>query len=207
MISELFNEDEHDLLAEIVNIAMGKAGAALAEAFAGFVNLHVPEIRTIRASAINDTRERLTQTYDRFSVLHQEFFGELTGHIAVIYGPASYEALRKVLGFDDRDGDGRRQREELLLELGNALNSSCILGIGAQLKLRTGLREPRIQALDTPSAEAAQRLFGTLPTWSGQTLQIDMVFHLEDHVVPFELIVTMLPSCLPAVRRALSQHS
>lgn len=206
MADQLFTDDEQDLLAETVNIAMGKAGAALAEAFAGFVNLHVPEIRTIRASAIDETRERLMRTYERFSILHQEFFGELSGHIAVIYGPASYEALRKVLGFDDRDGDGRRQREELLLELGNALNSSCIIGIGRQLELRTGLRAPRIQALDIPASEAAHRLFGQLPTWRGETLQIDMVFHLEDHVVPFELIVTMLPDCLPQVRQALAQR-
>lgn len=206
MADELFNEDEYDVLGETVNIAMGKAGAALAEAFAGFVNLQVPEIRAIRVTAIEQIRARLVQTYRHISILHQEFFGELSGHIAIIYGPASYDALRKVLGFDDRDGDGRRQREELLLELGNAINSTCILGIGEQLRLRTGLRAPRVHAFDIPANEAAQRLFGQLPTWSGQTLQIDIVFHLEDHAVPFELIVTMLPDCLPLVRRALAQR-
>jgi CheY-like chemotaxis protein len=202
---ELFDEDEHDQLAEFVNIAMGKASAALAEAFAGFVNLRVPEIRAVGASDINETRERLVRTYKRISVLHQEFFGELMGEIAVIYGPASYAALREVLGFDDRDGDGRRQREELLLELGNALASTCILELGALLKLRTGLRAPRMLAFDTPSDEAVRMLFGEMQAWSGQTLLIDIIFHLESHKVPFELMITMQPACLSAVKRALAQ--
>lgn len=205
--NELFDEDERDQLAEFVNIAMGKAGASLAEAFAGFVNLRVPEIRTVGVAAINETRERLVRTYQRISVLHQEFFGEITGEIAVIYGPASYAALREVLGFDDRDGDGRRQREELLLELGNALASTCVRELGALLELRTGLRAPRMLAFDTRSDEAVRRLFGEIQAWSGQTLLIDIVFHLESHDVPFELMITIQPPCLAAVKCALAQRN
>jgi chemotaxis protein CheY-P-specific phosphatase CheC len=200
MTNQLFTEDERDLLGEIVNIAMVKAGATLAEAFDGFVNLRVPEIRTVGASEGNETRERLICTYERISVLHQEFFGELAGDIAVIYGPASYAALRDVLGFDDRDGDGRRQREELLLELGNALASTCILEIGALLEKRTGLRPPRVVAFDVPSGEAVRRLFGELGVWNGQTLLIEIIFHMEAHEVPFELMITVLPNCLQSVK-------
>ncbi len=206
MSEALFDEDERDVLGETVNIAMGKAGATLAEAFSGFVNLRVPDIRSVGASDIQDTRARLVKTYERVSVLEQEFFGELAGNIAVIYGPASYAALRDVLGFDDRDGDGRKQREELLLELGNALASTCVLEIGALLDLRTGLRPPRVVAFDVPSTEADLRLFGDAHTWTGQTLQIDIVFHLEAHEVPFELMIKVKPDCLPAVKRALAKR-
>lgn len=206
MSEPLFDEDERDVLGETVNIAMGKAGATLAEAFSGFVNLRVPDIRSVGASDIQDTRERLVKTYERVSVLEQEFFGELAGHIAVIYGPASYAALRDVLGFDDRDGDGRKQREELLLELGNALASTCVLEIAALLELRTGLRPPRVVAFDVPSAEADLRLFGDAQAWTGQTLLIDIVFYLEAHEVPFELMIKVKPDCLPAVKRTLAKR-
>lgn len=206
MINQLFTEDERDLLGEIVNIAMGKAGATLAEAFDGFVNLRVPEIRTVGASEGKEIKERLMHTYERISVLHQEFFGELTGDITVIYGPASYAALRDVLGFDDRDGDGRRQREELLLELGNAIASTCVLEIGALLEQRTGMRPPRVVAFDVPSSEAVRRLFGELEAWNGQTLLIEIIFHLEAHEVPFELMITVLPNCLQSLKLALAQR-
>lgn len=203
MADTLLTEEERDLFGEVVNIAMGRAAADLAEAFAGFVHLRVPEIRSVSAATLDATRERLMHAYTRISVLHQELIGELAGDIAVVYGPASYAALREVLGFDDRDGDGRRQREELLLELGNALSSTLIAGIGGQLGLRTGLRPPRMALFDRPVDEVARRLFDDSPAWRGETLQITIVFHLEAHDVPFELIVTLAPDCLPAVRRAL----
>ncbi len=206
MAEELFDEDERDVLGETVNVAMGKAGATLAEAFSGFVNLRVPDIRAVGASDIQETRARLVRTYERISVLDQEFFGELAGNIAVIYGPASYAALRDVLGFDDRDGDGRRQREELLLELGNALASTCVMEIAALLELRTGLRPPRVTAFDVPSAEAGAHLFGDVPTGDGKMLEIDIIFHLEAHDVPFELMIMVQPDSLPAVKQALAKR-
>jgi CheY-like chemotaxis protein len=204
---ELFTDDERDRLGEIVNIAMGKAGATLAEAFSGFVNLRIPEIREVGASAADEVRKRLVREHERASVMHQEFFGELSGDIAVIYGPASYAALREVLGFDDRDGDGRRQREELLLELGNALASTCMLEISALLELRTGMRAPRMVAFDTPSEEAVRHLFAELQAWNGQTLLINIIFHLERHDVPFELMIALPPACLAEVKQALGRRS
>lgn len=206
MAEALFSEDELDVFGELVNIAMGRAGAVLSEAFSGFVHMRVPELRTVGAADIGDTRDRLTRAYDSISALHQEFFGELCGDVAVVFGPASYTALREVLGFDDRDGDGRRQREELLLELGNALASTCITELGGQLGLRTGLRAPRVAVFDVPSDQAAKRLFDDLPAWKGQTVQVAIVFHLEAHDVPFELLITVHPDCLPDVKRALAKR-
>lgn len=203
MLDDLFNEVERDVLGEVVNIAMGRTGAALAEAFDGFVNLRVPEIRAVGSADVVETRQRLMVTYERISILHQEFLGELVGNIAVIFGPASYAALRDVLGFDDLDGDGRCQREELLLELGNALASTFVLQFGVLLTLRTGMRPPRVAAFDVPALKGVERLFGDLPAWTGRTMLIDILFHLEDHEVPFELMMTVLPECLPAVKRAL----
>ncbi|HEY5799225.1 MAG TPA: hypothetical protein VIT92_03350 [Burkholderiaceae bacterium] len=207
MTNALLNEDEHDQLGEIVNIAMGKTGAALADAFNGFVNLRVPEIRSVDAADFDEARRRLMATYARMSVLRQEFVGEFAGDIAVLFGPASYAALREVLGFDDRDGDGRRQREELLLELGNALASTCVLELGSLLKLRTGVRPPRVAAFDVPCAEAVGSLFNDLPASAGRTLLIDILFHLEAHEVPFELMITIHPHCLPVIKGALADYA
>ncbi len=205
MAEEIFNEDERDVLGETINIAMGKAGAALAQAFEGFVNLQVPEIRSVSAADLLATRNRLGNTYERISVLEQDFFGELAGRIAVVYGPASYAALRQVLGFDDRDGDGRRQREELLLELGNALASTCINEVSALLEMRTGLRPPRVMAFDIPTSTADWHLFADLEM-SGQMLLIDIIFHLEAHDVPFELMITIQPACVPALKQVLAKR-
>jgi chemotaxis protein CheY-P-specific phosphatase CheC len=204
MSDALFTEDEHDQFSEIVNIAMGRTSATLADAFDGFVNLRVPEIRSVDAADVDSARQRLELAYERISVLRQEFFGELAGDITVIFGPASYAALRQVLGLDERDGDGQQQREELLLELGNALASTCVLEMGALLGMRTAMRAPRVAAFDVAAPEAVLHLFGDLLTWSGKTILIDIVFHLEAHDVSFELMITLAPHCVVALRRALA---
>lgn len=203
MADPLLSDDERDQFGELVNVAMGRAGADLAEAFSGFVHLRIPEIRDVNLTELNETRKRLAQAYTRISILHQEFIGELAGDIAIVYGPASYAALREVLGFDDRDGDSRSQREELLLELGNALASTFITSISGLLKLRTGLRPPRMALFDEPATDAVRRLFADSGALQRETLQIAIVFHLEKHDVPFELLINLAPECLTAVRNAL----
>lgn len=199
------SDDERDLFGETVNIAMGRAGATLAEAFAGFVELRVPEIHGVSAGTLDATRVRLAQTHERISILDQELIGELAGDIAIVYGPASYAALREVLGFDDRDGDGRRQREELLLELGNALTSTFVTSMGELLGVRIGLRPPRVVLFDEDAIVAAPRLFENTRAWPGETLQIAILFRLEEHDVPFELLITFDPACLPVLRAALNR--
>lgn len=184
-----FDEDQRDHFGEIVNIAMGKTGAALGQAFDGFIHLEVPEIRAVDAADIGQTRQRLALNCERISILHQQFVGELAGQIAVICGG---------------DGDGSCRREESLLELGNALASTFILDIGSALAMRTAMHPPRIAAFDVPAQEGAPHLFRDMPTGAGKALLIDILFHLEAHALPFELMIILLPHCLPGVRRALA---
>lgn len=207
MNDPLFNADQRDQFGEIVNIAMGKTGAALAKALDGFIKLRVPEIRAVDGADIGETRKRLILAYERVSILHQQFVGELAGDIAVIYGSASDAAsdaaLREVPGCDDRDGAGRRQREELLLELSNWLASTFVLDISSTLEMRMVMRSPRVAAFDVPAREGVEHLFRDMPAGAGKSLLINILFHLEDHALPFELMITLLPHCLPGVRRAL----
>ena len=190
-----FCEDDLDAFGEIVNIAMGQAGSLLAEAFSGFVHLQVPNIRTIKWEELQKITDNLISKSSTISAVRQEFMGEFSGFIMVIYGCASYAILREILGFDDRESGevGKRQREELLLELSNSLASTCTMKIASQLKLQCGLKPPRIVAVEQPSKDVVRTLFGPEPTWSlEQALQIDILFHLDGHDFPFELLITIL---------------
>lgn len=208
MSEPLFNEDEIDAFGEIVNIAMGQAGKILAEAFSGFVHLHVPRVHTVKSEDIQRIQDDLVEKYATLSAVRQEFLGEMSGFIMVVYGSASYAALREILGFDDREGDeiGRRQREELLLEMSNALASTCTMEIARQLELQCGLKPPRIVAIERPSRETATKLFSRESDWGqDRALQIDILFHLDAHDLPFELLITIAPQSLHGIRKSLAR--
>lgn len=207
-MAEVFSADELDLFGEVVNIAMGRAGANLAEAYADFVHLQVPLIRVLDAAAIAARRSEQLHRYASVSVVRQEFFGELAGEVLLLLGAPSFPVLREMLGFDDRvgnDSSERKQREELLLDLDNALASTCILAIGRQLGLLTGLQPPRLLALEVAAAEAGERLNEELPAEAGSTLLIEMVFRLKAHAAPFELLITLAPATLPGIHKALAR--
>lgn len=207
-MAEVFSADELDLFGEVVNIAMGRAGASLAEAYADFVHLQVPLIRVLDAAAIAGRRSELLRQYASVSAVRQEFFGELAGEVLLVVGAPSYPLLRDMLGCDDRignDGNERKQREELLLDLDNALASTCILAISHQLGLLTGLQPPRLLALEATEAETSERLRAELPAEAGSTLLIEMVFRLKDHAAPFELLITIAPATLPGIHKALAR--
>jgi chemotaxis protein CheY-P-specific phosphatase CheC len=211
-MAELFSADELDLFGEVVNVAMGQAGAALAEAYAGFVQLQVPQIGIFEATAIVQRRGELLHQYASdatVSAVRQEFFGELAGEVLLVLGAPSFPVLGEMLGFDDRvgnDGSGRKQREELLLDLDNALASTCILAIGRQLGLLTGLQPPRLLALEATAADADERLCEAQPAEAGSTLLIEMVFRLKDQATPFGLVIAIAPAALPGIHDALAKR-
>lgn len=207
-MAEVFSADELDLFGEVVNIAMGRAGASLAEAYADFVHLQVPLIRVLDAAAIAGRCDELLHKYASVSAVRQEFFGELAGEVLLVVGAPSYSLLREMLGCDDRigsDGSERKEREELLLDLNNVLASTCILAIGRQLGLLTGLQPPRLLALEAAEQEASDRLRAGLPAEAGRTLLIEIVFRLKDHAAPFELLITIAPAVLPGIHKALAR--
>ena len=51
MIPIDFTEDQYDMLKEVVNLAMGKAGHDLSTILKAFVDLTVPEIQIIEAES------------------------------------------------------------------------------------------------------------------------------------------------------------
>ena len=50
-----FTDDEHDLLKEVFNMAMGQAGKALATLLNEFVDLAVPDIKLVEAEKVVET--------------------------------------------------------------------------------------------------------------------------------------------------------
>ena len=86
-MKKAYTELEYDLLREIFNIAMGRAGAALARLLKEFVDLSVPEVRIVEAEKVVESviqhsvfsdKEKIICFHQLFSNPHMD--GEAVNH-------------------------------------------------------------------------------------------------------------------------------
>ena len=133
-----FSADENDLLKETVNVAMGKAGARLAELLGSFVELSIPDIQIVAAEGLADQMSRggLLGGQTQLTAVRQTFCGggQLEGEAIVVFDESSPVAVARVVGIDAVDR--RPQQLELLLEMSNLLIGACLNGISRQLLAR-----------------------------------------------------------------------
>ncbi len=129
-----FTEDEHDLLKEVFNMAMGQAGKALANLLNAFVDLAVPDIKLVEAEKIVETiLEYSVFEEDENIVTFQQSFSNqhLNGTTIVIFDDNTRYNISGILGMKDKMNEVGEL--DFMNELSNILVGACINNISEQL--------------------------------------------------------------------------
>ncbi len=129
-----FTEDEHDLLKEVFNMAMGQAGKALATLLKEFVELTVPDIKLVEAENVVETvLDYSVFDEDDSIVTFQQSFSNhnLNGVTIVVFDDQTRDSISDILGMDSKmDTVGEL---DFMNELSNILVGACINNISEQL--------------------------------------------------------------------------
>jgi chemotaxis protein CheC len=127
--------DQLDALQELVNIGMGAAGGALAEALGTFVELAVPGIdltsRRNVASLLGDG----SWADQEGEAIRQPFFGAFTGESLMLFDGQAHTQLAGLLEYTV-EADGKTATaayQEVLLDLANVVIGACVNGIAEPL--------------------------------------------------------------------------
>lgn len=140
-----YNEDQTDALQEVLNIAMGQAGASLAEILDNFVHLSIPRIRLISVEELIDTVGELLGKQSEVSAVRQAFYNNLRGEAIVIFPQAGCEQIADLMGYED--GELNLQAEqEVLLDISNLLVGAVLNGISETLEMNLGFSAPSLMA-------------------------------------------------------------
>src|SRR4030065_164954 len=94
-----FTVEELDILTEISNIGMGKAGSALAEALGCLVYLNVPEIMLVKSSGLKELSDELIKNLEDINIVRQAYSGNLTGEAIILLGKTAY-SIKDLLGYE-----------------------------------------------------------------------------------------------------------
>ncbi len=146
--SEVFSEEELEILQEVMNIAFGQATSDLAELIDIYVVLNVPKIKLVQAEDLPDYIQETTNDYKTTSIVAQSYWGKFKGNAFLVFPSA---AARELVTMLDPESDGSVSGDELnvlerdaLIEIGNILIGACIGKLSEMLKDHTAYSPPRV---------------------------------------------------------------
>jgi chemotaxis protein CheC len=139
----MLNDDQHDALTELLNIATARAADALSKLTGELVLLDVPEINLSR---ITEFEKMLAQfvTGD-VATVHQIFSGPVAGDAFLLLDYRAAVTLVDLIT-QERSPSGRlnASAREVLTEIGNVLLNSCLGVFGDLLRVRVSFSMPRL---------------------------------------------------------------
>ncbi len=146
--SEVFSEEELEILQEVMNIAFGQATSDLAELIDIYVVLNVPKIKLVQAEDLPDYIQETTNDYKSTSIVAQSYWGKFKGNAFLVFPSV---AARELVTMLDPESDGSVSGDELnvlerdaLIEIGNILIGACIGKLSEMLKDHTAYSPPKV---------------------------------------------------------------
>ncbi len=148
MTTKILTSDQRDALQEVTNIAMGQAGASLAQVLGEFVQLSVPQINIIELEEINQALAMLVGATTVVSAVRQAFTGAVRGEAVAIFDQEGCIELAELMGYE---GVLTPQAEqELMLDVANVLIGACIKGVTKLLHTEVTFSPPSVMAKNMP---------------------------------------------------------
>jgi chemotaxis protein CheC len=131
----LLSAEKLEALQELVNIGMGAAGAALAQALGTFVELAVPALDLTDRRNVATLLDGGSWAENEVEAVRQPFFGAFTGESLMLFDGEVHAHLAGMLGYSVEDGAEQSvsQRQEVLLDLANVVIGACVNGVAEPL--------------------------------------------------------------------------
>jgi chemotaxis protein CheC len=125
------DNDQIDALAEIFNIGMGQAAAALSGLINDEVLLSVPHVRVL---TVSEAAQQLNATQSTMYGVRQPFRGALNGDALLIFpGHKSLELVRIVAGHAVPAEELSAIEQDAMTEIGNVMLNACIASLSGLL--------------------------------------------------------------------------
>jgi len=189
-----------DALQELVNIGMGRAGAALAKALGAFVQLAVPALDMIDRQRVGSLLDQGSWANNHeVEVVRQRFFGALMGESVMVFDSQGHGELFDLLGHGPDANASERQ--EALLDLANVVIGACVNGIAEPINEAVSFAPPaRIGGRPDLHAYISRE-----PTAFSQGLVVNVDFKLEAHAFFSRVLVFLPEHSIARIDQAITQ--
>jgi chemotaxis protein CheC len=127
--ASVMSVEERDTLQEMMNIAFGRAAAALAEVISIFVCLSVPCVQLFRGEELAAYLEEVVGPGREISIVEESFWGMLQGSAFLVFPSGAGNQLVPLFGKEETlyEGEAREDVErDALLTTGGILIGACV---------------------------------------------------------------------------------
>ena len=136
-------EQQSDALAELINIAFARTGAALSELTGHRVMLNPPEVAVYRTAELRGALAKFVP--GDVASIHQVFAGPVAGDALLILNYAGAVQLTDLLTDEEQSSVFLDESaREVLTEVGNILLNACLGMFGNLLNVRVTFSVPRL---------------------------------------------------------------
>lgn len=186
------NERQNDALAELINIAFARTGAALSELTGHRVTLEPPQVEVYPTDELSAALARFIP--GDVASIHQVFSGQVSGDALLLLNHDGALHLTDLL--TDEQSPSKRLDEsarEVLTEVGNILLNACLGMFGNLLRFRVSFSVPRLH-LETLSDLLASLVMDNKEM--RYALVVFTAFHVRDSEVTGYLVMVLNVSSL-----------
>lgn len=191
------DEEETDGLAELFNLAVGKAAGSLARLVNHEITLSVPSVALVSLEMAAEMLPR--DAGDGLVAVHSAFSGGLEGAVALVLpAPAGRELVALALN-DDNVSDPGDFEQDALQEIGNVVVNACLAGLAQAFAFEIATAVPAVSR-----GERAAVMASMAPGARGEVLFLTIYLgvrgrHIEGHLV-FVLDATAIADFRAALR-------
>lgn len=172
-----------DCYQEVVNVAMGQAGAHLAQIMGVFVKLPIPNVNLIEVSELHMMLSDVGSV-ETTSGVCQGFLGDgISGEALCILSDSSFTDVAKLLNIEGEVDD--QLQLELLMDTASLLIGTCLSGIAKQLDMQFRQGHPIVLG----QHQSVQELISANQSGWRKTLAIEVSYGLEGFDITCDLIL------------------
>ena len=143
----ILSEQQHDALAELINIAFSRTAASLSDLTGQRVQLDAPNVDVRPLTELGKLLDRQVQRAD-LATVHQVFSGPLAGDAFLLLNYSDAVRLTALLTESDDEYAGAQldaSSREVLTEVGNILLNTCLSMFGDLLQMHLTFAVPQLR--------------------------------------------------------------
>ncbi|MBF0113377.1 MAG: hypothetical protein HQK74_11690 [Desulfamplus sp.] len=204
-----YTDDQYEMLKEVINLAMGRAGKDLATILNSFVDLSVPEIQIIDAEDIPEKvlKESVFDESDKVNLFRQNFrsISFIEGEAVVIFDNETRKRFGTILGVPMGQMNSIEEID-FMLELTNLIGGACLNSISEQLfNQKVSFSPPELLAENSIFRNIAYETFKRSNLKWEYTLLSKITFILKDRSFKSDLLIFISEKAIKAVRESLNK--